>query len=148
MIHYSKTFRMNDELDHVYEKSPHMLWAKEYCTIKFCMPRQFGHTSMIKEMFDNDLGPNSTSSVFGKTLVVFPTKACANGHGFAPGWTWVVSSDDCKNMSYRNKFCGSSYKAVIVDCSSCMSKSETDRIYEMFYHEIRKNRKFTFLFMG
>lgn len=115
-------------------------WAKEVCSVKYMLPRQSGHTTMIKKLC-GEFGPNGTNSPYGiNPVIIFPNTNIAYNSGFLPTWSWVGTPDDLQ------KFRGKSPNMVICDVSSVLSTGDITNIYRAFENIAYKD-PFIFLFM-
>jgi len=141
MIKWTRQFNQKEEIRGLikYTTSP-LMWAKEYCTIKYCLPRRSGHTEFITKMLDLGKMNGGQHSLFEGPVVIFPNIDIAESSNFSPKWDWVGTP---KNL---DKFRGRKWGSVIVDCSSVLSKNEIENIYKAFqYHIIIPNFVFIFL---
>jgi hypothetical protein len=132
----------------------HVQWAKEMCTIKFCLPRQSGHTTFLKKMLGKIgshpphselLGPcPPQSELFKNPMVLFPNYSIAMNCGFSPGWGWVdLANDQSRGLKAR----GRHLDGVIIDCTSVLSSKVIDRIYDIFSFHATANPDFVFVFL-
>ena len=103
---------------------PSKSWAKEVSTVKFCVPRQSGHTTFIKRIIGNKWF-GEFNGLFKKPALIFPFEGMILSTGLA-GQKWVGS------VQNLNKFYGEDWDAVIVDCTSLLSSKQIDSIYDTF----------------
>lgn len=87
-------------------------YAKEICTIKVCGPRRSGHTTVVNELVKrfND-----------QVIVIAPTRETCQ-YITATHKYGIKSMDRLRGLS--------NIKAVIVDISSVMSRSDLDKMYK------------------
>lgn len=96
--------------------------AKEFGTVKLCTVRGSGHTSAMAKLIKEK---------FNKVIVVVPTMKAANifNQSFPDIKDKVYL---CSPDSFDEKLLGlSDYQAVMIDCSSLLSQSKIDKLYEM-----------------
>ncbi len=109
------------ELGNVLDFLPRIKRAKEYSTVKLCSYRGAGHTSAIMQIIEEK---------FDKVILVLPNMALATRFlKLSPELKdkVVVCSPNC-----LERLMGvSGYQAVIVDCTSLISQSKIDEIYEL-----------------
>lgn len=143
MIKWTRQFKNKEE---VVELSrgiiSSLMWAKELCTVKFCLPRQSGHTTFLKRLL-GEYGPEGANGeLFKSPVVIFPNYSVAQTHGF-PTWSWVGSPGDMRMNKFRGKECD----GVIVDCSSVLSNKEIEQIYDGFKANALSNPNLIFVFL-
>lgn len=92
-----------------------LAWLKESCTIKFCLPRQSGHTTFAEKLMKTRkccyLAPEMCARRFMEKL-----EPKLKG-----GVSWP---------SNLNRIKGKSFDILIVDVSSMMSNKQIDNIYD------------------
>lgn len=146
MIKWTRQFKNKSEIISFISNGliSHKAWAKEMCTIKFCLPRQSGHTTFLKKIIGK-LGPCPPySELFKSPMVLFPNHNVAMSCGFCPGWSWV---DLANEQSRGFKALGRRLDGVIVDCSSVLSSNSVERIYDIFSTHAVANPNFVFVFL-
>lgn len=144
MIKWARQFKQREEIIQLSNGmiSP-LMWAKELCTVKFCLPRQSGHTTFIKEML-GAFGPDGANSeLFENPAIIFPNNNVAQNCGFSPGWTWVGTPTSALMDGFRGRRWG----GVIIDCTSILSNKEIEKIYDGFKAEAASNPNFIFVFL-
>jgi hypothetical protein len=144
MIKWARQLNTKEEIKDRCRLSSNMSWAKEYATIKFCLPRQSGHTTFIKKLIDRrDPGPawgeTGPNALFKKPVVIFPDLTIAH-NTFAIDWNWVGVP------SRLDKFLGIRPDSVIIDCASVYSQKQIDAIYRAFAYG-KSIPGFLFLFL-
>ena len=132
-------------------------WAKEFCTVKFCVSRATGHTGCIQKLIDRR---------FKKKVILFLNNQLAitnftNMWGLPHDDIWKLPYNDCNfpiftfnniDNTYRGRDY-SSLEAIIVDTSTySMSKKNEDLLYKNIYPSILpqfhyKNKPFFFIFV-
>lgn len=92
-------------------------WIKEFCCVKFGLPRRSGHSTFAQQLF---------YKFFKKPVFIAPTESICMSAGF------LFSAPNVGLPTTLNKFKGNSYDGIIVDCVSLFSANEIDKIYETF----------------
>lgn len=97
-------------------------WAKEMATVKFCLPRQSGHTTFALKLL---------TEYFENAIIVVPL------------YTMIFDKFSDLDFSYKRRIVsidriinvqGLEIDAIIVDCASLISQTKIDKIYEVFPH--------------
>lgn len=110
----------NKELGDALDFLPIIKRAKEYSTIKLCSFRGAGHTTAIAKLIEEK---------FDKVIVVFPNMNIANiflkNNPKIKEKVIICSFDNLERLSGLI-----GYQSVIIDCSSLISQSKIDEIYQ------------------
>lgn len=113
-------------------------YAKEYCTIKFCLPRASGHTTLARDLHSNYFKNSIYLTKNHSTLDIFykirPGMICRGRTGLVCDIT-------------RGKYLGINPDAIIVDCTSLLSMTDIDSIYSNFCNMAHYKDNFIFLFL-
>lgn len=117
-------------------------WAKEYCSIKFGLPRQSGHSTMIGKLCSKDTSLNR--GLFENPAVIHPNYSVAD-YKTAAGEAQLSSFSDYQK--WDDKFYGKDFDAIIVDVATCLSQAKKEMIYEIFEEVYKRKETFVFLFM-
>ena len=133
MIKWTHEFQ-NKVLENPIGLSPKS-WAKEFCSIKFCLPRQSGHTTFAKLLFE-DVLENSLLIVPKLSYLRHIIKYYENTNG-------IGTVEDVKN----GKFKGMPVNSIIVDCASLLSNADIDKLYDEFSQLAYNQKNFVFLFL-
>ena len=140
MIKWTRQYKNSEQIVNRCKYHSPLSYAKEFSTIRFQLPRQSGHTFFIKKLL-LQYDPNGVSSKFFKSpVLIFPNKQIIETSGFSPKWHWIGTPTS------NTKFLGMKNDAVICDCSSLLSSSDIEKIYDMFKNQCDNN--FIFLFIG
>lgn len=107
-------------------------WAKEFCTIKFCLPRQSGHTTFAKKLIE-EIGRGA--------LYVAPNPYILRFANVPPQHR--ATPDSIARGNHK----GMRIHTVIVDCASLMSQKDIDGIYDAFSHQAVAEHHFLFVFL-
>lgn len=128
------TLSCQDKFEHFKQTHTQKSWLKEFCTIKFCLPRQSGHTNagvyLAKKYFVNPVFIVLNSDV---------------------GKKFVEKGVDSNNIHLFNSFDSSIRKSynfvncVVIDMASFMSKTMNDKIYDEINFD--KNNKNLIIFL-
>ena len=92
-------------------------WAKEYCTVKYSLPRQSGHTTMIRELCKEEFFERPALFVPLETMLGNYNRSIVGGRLHVASATELV--DD-------------GVKEVIIDSSSFVSKETIETMYKFF----------------
>jgi len=107
--------RMDEEMPkgHFSQKQ----WLKEFCVVKFGLPRQSGHTTFAKQLLE-EIGLGA--------LYIAPNPDMLRHADILPQHRMTIEG-------IRNgRHCGRRIQAVIVDCVSLMSQHTLECLYEAF----------------
>ena len=129
-----------------------LAFAKEFCTIKFCLPRQSGHTTcalcLAKQHFFNTLFVvyHHKSKDFPNQLIKEIDETKLSHSPIQDGIDRKIIVKD-KNSILDGRCRGLDMDAIILDCASLYSSTLIESIYEEFtpYAEIKSS--FIFLFL-
>jgi len=103
-------------------------WLKEYCTIRFCLPRQSGHScSAVKLANQYFLKP--CFILYNKSMKINAYKLEKDVHSFATFNTDLISR---------------TLQCIVVDLASLMSSTKQEKIYN-FNFDINQNNLILFL---
>jgi hypothetical protein len=108
-------------------------WLKEYGTIKFCLPRQSGHSTFARKLFLEELE---------KPVYFFSSQEKLNdtiSRGLIPGnlRPRLCSLYDVIN-DFR-KLRGITINSVIIDCEASYSKAKISKIYDFLKKHANSN---------
>lgn len=142
MIRWTRQFKRDPQ--RLPDAMSDMQRAKEFSTVRFCLPRRSGHSHFIFKMLDLGRMSGGENSIFAKPVVVFPNKHAAQANDFSPRWNWVAVADD---PGMADRFRAVRPDAVIVDAASALSKEEMDQIYRTFAYRA-KDPDFVFVLLG
>lgn len=113
--------------------------AKEWSTIKFCLPRQSGHSYMIKRLIGSKGFFNRGQ--FQYPVIILPHQSLQKEYSDPPPWATIHVGTN--NL---NKLCGNHIDGVIIDCASLLLPNQIDNIYN-FFSSFAHQDDFLFLFM-
>ena len=117
-------------------------WAKELCTIKFYLPRQSGHTTFAKKLFEE---------FFQKAIYLTSNYSILENTRKYTDWKDINGTSMCRlGTTYdveRGKFKGITPDAIIIDCASELSSEKIDIIYNAFSPIAINQPTFIFLFL-
>lgn len=122
--------RMDEEMPKGY-CSPKQ-WLKEFCTIKFGLPRQSGHTTFARKLVE-EIGLG--------VLYIAPSRDILKSAEVPPENRMLVQ--DIINGKHR----GRRFQTVIVDCVSLMSQYSLDVLYDAFAPIAHAEPHFTMLLL-
>jgi hypothetical protein len=105
--------------------------AKEFCTVKFCLPRQSGHTTFAKKLMKSRSCVYVTQEQYGRRIL----------NELEPKYKRRVSWLD--NL---NKLRGLTFDIFIVDVSSMLSNKQIEKIYD-FCKGYAKSQDLCILFL-
>ncbi len=133
MVKWTKQFqkeigKMNKDKNY----SP-MSWLKEMSTVKFCLPRQSGHSTFARKLFLEELE---------NPIYFFPSKEMLKEtlkRGLIPRKKWdrLFSARDIKNNFFRLR--GMKINSVIIDCAVGFSKANIFRIYNFLKENVNSD---------
>jgi hypothetical protein len=110
------TLKSQQKNVHLSKTLSKVAWLKEFCTIKFCLPRQSGHTTAIKYL---------ATKYFKNPVIIVP-----NNHMLS---LWDHNFKVCTFNNFETQIIGrSSIDCIIIDVASFMSKSAQEEIYNLF----------------
>ena len=92
-------------------------WLKEFCTIKFCLPRRSGHTTFAKKLIE-EIGTTA--------LYVAPNQEILKHANLPPENRMTVEGVTNK------RHLGKRVQTVIVDCTSLLSQHNLETLYDAF----------------
>ena len=133
MINWTKSFQT--KYNFFKKELSSLAWAKEYCTVKFGVSRQSGHSTFAIKLIEKFNNP----VLFLPNRRMFYTiyKDCA------------IKEKNVGTVGFNpTQFrCLKGVDAVIVDCHSLFPKNEIDRIYETFIKNNFLDDQFIFIFL-
>jgi len=107
-------------------------WAKEFCSVKFCISRQSGHTTFAEKLIEE---------VGLEALYITSNDSIAK-------YTKVPSFNRATPASIeRGKFKGRRINTLIIDCASLMSQKDIEKVYDAFAPSSIVEPYFLFLFL-
>lgn len=107
---------------------PKLKISKEFGTVKLCTARGAGHTSAMAKLIEEK---------FNKVVLVFPTISMANV--FKNNFPAIKDKIHfCSPNSFDRLLGLGGYEAVIVDCSSLISQSKIDELYNITANVMNK----------
>ncbi len=113
---------------------PKLRIAKEFATVKLCTTRGAGHTSAIAKLIEEKLN---------KVVLVFPTMQMSKM--FENNFPHIKDKIHfCSPNSFDRILGLGEYEAVIVDCSSLISQSKIDELYNLTAN-VMKNPIYIFM---
>lgn len=130
-ITYSYNIRTIDIISSMSSKS----LAKEYATIKLCLPRKSGHTNLAIDLINNFLY---------KPAYIVPNKTMLEQYikNINPEDRYWATIDKL------DRFNGILAGSVIVDGISLMSINQIEKIYNKFLPQLKKKPSiFTYIFL-
>lgn len=115
---------------------PTKSWAKEMSTIKFCLPRQSGHTTFAIKLF---------TEYFDNAILILPNDGLKS-HRSVKYLNNKYKSLICTPGSLK-KLYGRQISTAIIDCASIISNKDKEKIYSFFEPIVSENRYFLFIFL-
>ena len=92
-------------------------WIKEFCTIKFGLPRQSGHTTFAKKL----IGEIGT-----RVLYIAPNQQILKHANLPP-----INRMTVEGVANKQHL-GRRFQMVIVDCASLLSQRDLETLYDAF----------------
>ena len=136
----------NQAMESINQTTSPLMWSQEFCTVKFCLPRQSGHTTFIKWMVKSLNEGGSTGELFKKPILIFPNiDIIRSSRVFSEGLSYGYV--DIVNRLNEDKFLGRTLDGVIVDCASTLSPENIGKIYNAFKRHAIHNPNFVFVFL-
>lgn len=110
-----------------------MQLAKEICTVKVCGPRQSGHSRVALTLCNDRF--EGLAAVVAHNEKLWERQFARQCRYSAP----VSNIESLAGIQ--------GLRAVIVDTASCLSKRETERVYERFIPNVTEHNPFFFVFL-
>lgn len=106
-------------------------WLNEFCTVRFCLPRQSGHTTFAKRLLEEN----------GSTIYVAPNDS-----------VWRIPDIPRERKVrvadvLRGNLKGRRFSLVIVDCASLLSQQEEDKMCKELERMAHNEPHFVLLFL-
>jgi hypothetical protein len=127
-----------------------LAFAKEICTIKFCLPRQSGHTTcalyLAKQHFVSSMFVAYNVQQLNGIKIISSDIGASNRYVSALDIENTIHFST-KNTIFNGKWRGIMLDAIIIDCASLYTPAKKELIYEEFLPTMSSRDTFIFLFL-
>lgn len=113
--------------------------SKELCTIKFCLPRQSGHSTFAKYLL-------KSKEIFKESIYIVPLIRYISVNMNMIDNSRIISLEELKEKKVEE--ISKNPDAVIIDLSSFISQEDIEYIYDKFDHYAKTLNHFIFLFLA